>query len=530
MTGTASVTVLPPVAVIDTPSSNVTITKGESVSFTGTGTDPGNLSLTYRWDFGDPNIADSTAQDPGKVVFNNPGTYTVTFTVTNSKGLSHSDTCIVTVKDSTVTNPPALISKTGWKLVYVDSEETVAQDGRAINAFDGQAATFWHTEWKNSEPAHPHEIQIDLGATYELVSFSYLPRQDRTNGRIKDYAFYVSNDPKNWGNAVASGEFANTSAEKTVTFNSKAVGRFIRLVALSEVNGNPWTSAVEISVTGTAFTMSSSASLPEENIDSTTDIIEWGEVVVDHNWQRVYFEKSFINPIVVAKPASLNDPDPAVVRIGKIDETGFDIRIQEWDYLDGVHGFENVSYMVVEKGSYILPGNVKMEAGTFEAGDKNFSFNPFAESFSQIPVVIASVTSVERQNAVDGRIGNVSTNGFDYCLQEQELNDQIDNGTETVSFIAIECFSGVLNELTIEVGTTGTLVNHDFHDIVFTENFLTVPHFLADMQTANELDSSNLRYSTIDDSAVEMQISEEESMDMEIFHSNENIGYIVISK
>ena len=283
-------------------------------------------------------------------------------------------------------------------------------------------------------------------------------------------------------------------------------------------------------MTGTAFTMSSSASLPEENIDSTTDIIEWGEVVVDHNWQRVYFEKSFINPIVVAKPASLNDPDPAVVRIGKIDETGFDIRIQEWDYLDGVHGFENVSYMVVEKGSYILPGNVKMEAGTFEAGDKNFSFNPFAESFSQIPVVIASVTSVERQNAVDGRIGNVSTNGFDYCLQEQELNDQIDNGTETVSFIAIECFSGVLNELTIEVGTTGTLVNHDFHDIVFTENFLTVPHFLADMQTANELDSSNLRYSTIDDGAVEMQISEEESMDMEIFHSNENIGYIVISK
>ncbi|HWP93828.1 MAG TPA: GDSL-type esterase/lipase family protein, partial [Thermodesulfobacteriota bacterium] len=71
-----------------TPGGNVTINVGETVSFTGTGNDPdNNLPLSYLWDFGDQAIADSTQEDPGVVQFNNVGTFTVTFTVTDSLGL-----------------------------------------------------------------------------------------------------------------------------------------------------------------------------------------------------------------------------------------------------------------------------------------------------------------------------------------------------------------------------------------------------------------------------------------------------------
>jgi hypothetical protein len=184
--------------------------------------------------------------------------------------------------------------------------------------------------------------------------------------------------------------------------------------------------------------------------------------------------------------------------------------------------------MVVEKGSYILPGGIKMEAGTFEAEGQNFRLNPFVDSFNQIPVVIASVTSINQQNAVDGRINTVSIDGFEYRLQEEELNSQQENGIETVSFIAFEHFSGVLNGLTIEVGTTGTKVNHDFQDIIYTENFFTVPYFLADIQAANELDTSNVRYHNKDRYGVEVQISKEKSQDAELMHADEKIGYIII--
>ena len=95
----------------------------------------------------------------------------------------------------------------------------------------------------------PHEIQIDLGANYTLTGFKYLPRQDRVNGRIANYKFYVSGDGVKWGTAVAAGRLPNTSAEQTVSF-SQVPGRYVRLEALSEVNGKPWTSVAELNVLG----------------------------------------------------------------------------------------------------------------------------------------------------------------------------------------------------------------------------------------------------------------------------------------
>ena len=59
----------------------------------------------------------------------------------------------------------------------------------------------------------------------------------------------MSVDGVNWGNPVATGSFANDATEKQVSF-APTTGRFIHLRALTEVNGNPWTSMAEINVTG----------------------------------------------------------------------------------------------------------------------------------------------------------------------------------------------------------------------------------------------------------------------------------------
>ena len=92
-----------PDGAIDAPVGNQTINEGDSVNFNGTGTDPDiNTPLTYLWDFGSGSgIADSTQEDPGLVRFNNPGTFVVTFTVTDSLGLSDPtpDTVKITVQE-----------------------------------------------------------------------------------------------------------------------------------------------------------------------------------------------------------------------------------------------------------------------------------------------------------------------------------------------------------------------------------------------------------------------------------------------
>jgi hypothetical protein len=95
-----------PNGVIDTPTGDVSIKRGQSVSFTGSGTDPdGNFPLTYRWDFGGA-APPSIQEDPGKVTFDNTGTFTVTFVATNNLGVADPtpDTRTTTVNEPSSLN------------------------------------------------------------------------------------------------------------------------------------------------------------------------------------------------------------------------------------------------------------------------------------------------------------------------------------------------------------------------------------------------------------------------------------------
>jgi beta-galactosidase len=86
------------------------------------------------------------------------------------------------------------INHEGWTIAYVDSEERSGEDGSAENAINGQTADFWHTEWKDSSPNHPHRLVLDLGRSQSVCGFRYVPRQGNGNGRIKDYRIYVGDD------------------------------------------------------------------------------------------------------------------------------------------------------------------------------------------------------------------------------------------------------------------------------------------------------------------------------------------------
>jgi hypothetical protein len=136
----------------------------------------------------------------------------------------------------------------GLAVVRVDSEEIAGENAAGANAVDGNPDTIWHTQWQDATPECPHEIVIELEAPGTIKGFTYLPRQGESDhGDIKGYEFFTSNDGQNFGEPVAKGEFAGGKDLKTISF-SPATCRFIRLKALSEINGEAWTSAAEIGV------------------------------------------------------------------------------------------------------------------------------------------------------------------------------------------------------------------------------------------------------------------------------------------
>jgi endo-alpha-N-acetylgalactosaminidase len=86
-------------------------------------------------------------------------------------------------------------------------------------AIDGVPTSQWHTAWfqVNPPPAHPHTLEVDMGALHAVSGFRYLGRQDGfRDGRIERYRFFVSSDGIEWAEPVASGSLDDSSVEQEV--------------------------------------------------------------------------------------------------------------------------------------------------------------------------------------------------------------------------------------------------------------------------------------------------------------------------
>ena len=87
----------PPNGTITSPATDVSIGTGASVNFQAACTDPDGDSVTHLWSLGSGQTR--TEQNPGNVVFPDPGVFVVTYTCTDSKGLADPtpDTRTITV-------------------------------------------------------------------------------------------------------------------------------------------------------------------------------------------------------------------------------------------------------------------------------------------------------------------------------------------------------------------------------------------------------------------------------------------------
>ncbi len=129
--------------------------------------------------------------------------------------------------------------------ITVDSQHSGYE---GVRAMDGDPGTMWHTAFGANPPSPPHEITVDLGSSYTIDGIAYLPRSGGGNGTIKAYACYVGDDVKKLGKPIIKGTFARPAAENVVKFPAKTKGRYLRLRALRELRGAPWTSIAELRV------------------------------------------------------------------------------------------------------------------------------------------------------------------------------------------------------------------------------------------------------------------------------------------
>lgn len=121
------------------------------------------------------------------------------------------------------------IGKKGWKVIEAP------EGSHADNVIDEDESTNWNTLSPDLSGKLPVDVAIDMGEERLIKAFTYLPRQDKKiEGLIGHYAFYISNNGKDWEKA-REGDFHNIEAnpvQQLVLLPQTLKARYFRFSAL----------------------------------------------------------------------------------------------------------------------------------------------------------------------------------------------------------------------------------------------------------------------------------------------------------
>ncbi len=441
---------VPPSAVISSSTA-----AGESpltVTFDGSASTATNATITsYDWDFGDG--AKGTTKTTSHV-FTVAGTYNTKLIVTDSLGLTSSQTTPVIVTPATTENqlPIASFSATPTQGPY---PLTVSFDASSSNDEDGNIAT------------HLWNFGDGSKGTGKTVQHTY------TSSAIFTATLQVTDD---------------------LGANSQPTSKTIV------------------------------AEEPEDEIALNYEI---GGLGLTDEWVRINFENTFNNPAVFLSPPTNNDTEAVITRLRNLDKLGFEVRLQEWDYLDGKHTQETVNYLAIEQGQTILPDGTLIDVGIFNGSSKTQTIS-FNQSFASPPVVLTTIVSENEKDAVTGRISNVTTTSFAYLFQEQETTKKT-HVAESVAYLAWSTGSGSVDNIQFSALTPTTAVTPNVTTVPFENPFQSTPFLFTEQQTMNGGDTTALRIQKLTNENVELFLQEEQSKDSELAHKDETIGYIAIS-
>ena len=277
------------------------------------------------------------------------------------------------------------------------------------------------------------------------------------------------------------------------------------------LDDTPTETIFEIITSGTLGTFGEAGKVAFNQVDGNT-------------WHTLNLVNTYTDPVVIMQPLSYNGAFPATIRLKNVTGSKFKFQIDEWDYLNGAHGSETASYLVIEAGAHRLSDCRRIVAGKLQV-KQNFKTVNFTRTFRGEPVVLTQSQTYAGAAAITTRQKNISNKSFKVKLQEEEAS----NGThafETVGFIAIDAGSGNLGGKNYEIVKTPDAVKHQWYNLSFIKSY-SDPLFLAGMQTYNGSDPATLRYRNLTGTNTEIKVEEEKSADAEVGHGTEIVGFFV---
>lgn len=264
--------------------------------------------------------------------------------------------------------------------------------------------------------------------------------------------------------------------------------------------------------------------------DPTAGIIgEVGTVTLDQadsaTWHYVAFSAEIQDAVVVMGPPSYAGSQPLTMRVRDVTDAGFWFQYDEWDYIDGGHIAETVSWIAIAAGEHNLADGRTIVAGqTSSNHDFANGAVSFDDAFDAAPIVLTQASSINGAAAVTTRVTDITADGFATAVQEEQAADGY-HAYEDIGWIAVEAGAnvdeGISAGLASAIGSAGGALNYG-------GTFSEAPALFASIQSYKGPDPAALRYTANGTSSASVFTEEERSADQEVYHANEAVGFLAL--
>ncbi|MEP5760215.1 MAG: M10 family metallopeptidase C-terminal domain-containing protein [Litoreibacter sp.] len=261
--------------------------------------------------------------------------------------------------------------------------------------------------------------------------------------------------------------------------------------------------------------------------DEEGQVVQFGSTEITQTnsdyWQTVTFDQTIEDAVVIVGPLSYEGNHASNVRIRNVTDTGFEFQVDEWDYLDGRHMTETVSWLAGSEGTHTLSDGSVVEFGKTNVSD-NEEHNVKLNGFDDKPLIFAQLTGDQEERALTHRLDDIGVNDFDFRLQAEEDSSGVRKYEEEDLFWAA---FDIAEDSDIFSSAGTTAVDHNFTDTDLTKDASTA--FFADIQTTRGGDTATVRYDT-SGKDVSLFIEEEQSANDEVNHVEETVAWFGVNE
>jgi hypothetical protein len=170
--------------------------------------------------------------------------------------------------------------------------------------------------------------------------------------------------------------------------------------------------------------------------------VEARNVEISNNprgFRAFYFTAPFSSvPVVLAVVTSRNEGSPAILRIRRVDRSGFVAILQEKEADNQWHTTESVSYVAWEPGSGdLLDTQFEVRSGVWvDSAPKAVSFAP---GVGATPCLLADLQTMREADPANVRYDPGSGGGLFQAAEEQSADSEVTHRAEIMGYVAIEC-------------------------------------------------------------------------------------------